>query len=591
MFKIKLHWQLFYSYLLIIGISLLAASWYASNYIRHSLLDFVKKDLEDTAKILAKTIHQENLSLEQADLDALCRDLSAIFGTRLTIILPDGKIIGESKDSSSGTENHANSLEIQEALQGKVGESNRYSNTVKQEMKYVAIPFRQGDEIVGVIRASYPASAINVRLESIYFQIGLGGVVIALLAIIISLYFSHEISYPMKKLHQGAARFAKGELNDMIPEQGSKEFESLAGAMNNMAAQLNDRILKEIENRSQHEAILTSMVEGVVAVNKNKEVISINQAAARWLGLNGTEVEGKNLLQHLDNPAFNEFINEALSSTKPIEQEIELDTFNVRYVQAQSSALRDSEGKLTGSVIVMHDVTRIRRLESVRQEFVGNVSHELKTPITSIKGFVETLLDGAVNDPKDAERFLNIINKQADRLHAIIEDLLSLSRIEQDEQQGSIPLSKADVSKTIKNAMENCMTKLEDKNIRFISNFKDGIMAEINEPLLEQALVNLIDNAVKYSDPDSSIKIVVSENEFETVISVQDNGCGISKEHLPRLFERFYRVDKARSRKMGGTGLGLAIVKHITQAHNGYVDVESELGEGTTFHIHLPKPD
>lgn len=589
MFKIRLLWQLLYTYLLIIVVTLLAASWYASDYIRRTYLEFVKNDLESVAEFLGKQIENEGITLENANLDDLCQELSEIYDRRLTIILPNGIVVGESDRNSDDMENHATRPEILEAFEGNVGESMRYSESVNKTMQYVAIPYIHDGVITGVIRAAYPASSIAVALRSIYFPIGLGGAVIALIAISISLYFSFQISSPLTVMQNGAARFARGDLNQPIDIRGAQDFEVLANAMNHMAVQLSERIHFEVQNRSQLEAILSSMVEGVIAIDRNRNVISINHTAKKWLEVDDQNMEPQDILMQIKHQDFIGFVNAALKSNQPIEQEFELGTYKVRFVQAQSSTLRDSEGEIDGTVIVMHDVTRVRTLENLRQEFVANVSHELKTPITSIKGFVETLLDGAINNPNDSKRFLSIITKQADRLHAIIEDLLSLSRVEQEEKQGSIPLVKSEVATVLHFAMENCSPRLEEKKIRYSKHIDDSIELEINTQLLEQAVSNLIDNAVKYSDSGSKIEVALYKNEFETIISVQDWGCGIPNEHLPRLFERFYRVDKARSRKMGGTGLGLAIVKHITQAHNGYVDVKSTVGEGSTFTIHLPK--
>lgn len=589
MFKIRLLWQLLYTYLLIIVVTLLAASWYASDYIRRTYLEFVKNDLESVAEFLGKQIENEGITLENANLDDLCQELSEIYDRRLKIILPNGIVVGESDRNSDDMENHATRPEILEAFEGNIGESMRYSESVNKTMQYVAIPYIHGGDITGVIRAAYPASSIAVALRSIYFPIGLGGAVIALIAISISLYFSFQISSPLTVMQNGAARFARGDLNQPIDIKGAQDFEVLANAMNHMAVQLSERIHFEVQNRSQLEAILSSMVEGVIAIDRNHNVISINHTAKKWLEVDDQNMEPQDILMQIKHPDFIGFVNAALTSNQPVEQEFELGTYKVRYVQAQSSTLRDSEGDIDGTVIVMHDVTRVRTLENLRQEFVANVSHELKTPITSIKGFVETLLDGAINNPNDSKRFLTIITKQADRLHAIIEDLLSLSRVEQEEKQGSILLVKSEVASVLHFAMENCLPRLEEKNITYTKRVDDLIMEEINPQLLEQAVSNLIDNAVKYSEHGSKIEVTLEKNEFETIISVQDWGCGIPNEHLPRLFERFYRVDKARSRKMGGTGLGLAIVKHITQAHNGYVDVESTVGKGSTFTIHLPK--
>ncbi|MBI3735216.1 ATP-binding protein [Candidatus Sumerlaeota bacterium] len=258
-------------------------------------------------------------------------------------------------------------------------------------------------------------------------------------------------------------------------------------------------------------------------------------------------------------------------------------------MQAHGSVLLDAEGSGIGALVVLNDVTRLIKLENVRREFVANVSHELKTPITSIKGFVETLLEGAIDHPDEARRFLGIVQTHADRLHAIIEDLLSLSRIELEAERNVIILEPGSIREVLQAAIEICQVHARAKGINITLNCPADLRARINAALLEQAVVNLIDNAVKYSGDGKDIQVEAEAATSETVIRVRDHGCGIDAEHLSRLFERFYRVDKARSRKAGGTGLGLAITKHIAQAHGGSVGVESVLGEGSIFSIRLPK--
>ena len=285
---------------------------------------------------------------------------------------------------------------------------------------------------------------------------------------------------------------------------------------------------------------------------------------------------------------LHQIVLDALSSDKPVEGEIILRNHSDRYIQTHGSALRDSEGKNVGVVVVLNDTTHLRRLEKLRSDFVANVSHELKTPITSIKGFVETLQEGAINDPEDAVRFLGIVAKQTDRLNAIIEDLLSLSRIEQDSGNAKIPLNMTAIENVLQLAVEVCGDKAKSKQIRLELNCPKELIAKINAPLLEQAIVNLVDNAIKYSDPGREIHIEAAKNHSEVFIRVRDEGCGIAEDHLDRIFERFYRVDKARSRDMGGTGLGLSIVKHIAKTHQGNVTVESTPQVGSTFTLHLP---
>jgi len=300
-------------------------------------------------------------------------------------------------------------------------------------------------------------------------------------------------------------------------------------------------------------------------------------------------VEGKLIQELIRNPDLHRFIRNTLTAEEPVEGDITLHKPEDRFLQAHGTPLRGAKGERIGSVIVLNDVTRIRRLEDLRREFVANVSHELKTPITSIKGFVETLQEGALSDSEDARRFLGIIAKHTDRLNAIIEDLLSLSRLEQNGDKNRIPLEESSIKNTIQSVLEFCADKAAEKNIRIHSHCDERITAKINPPLLEQALVNLIDNAIKFSEPDTDIHIEVGESEEQIRIDVRDQGCGIEKEHLSRIFERFYRVDKARSRKLGGTGLGLSIVKHIAKVHGGQVTVESTPRQGSTFSLLLPR--
>jgi two-component system phosphate regulon sensor histidine kinase PhoR len=280
----------------------------------------------------------------------------------------------------------------------------------------------------------------------------------------------------------------------------------------------------------------------------------------------------------------------ALVCKRPVEGDVVLRNARERVVQAHGAALRDPTGRGIGAVIVLNDVSRLRQLENMRRDFAANVSHELKTPITSIKGFVETLLDGAVRDPHDAERFLRIIARQADRLNAIIEDLLSLSRIEKEAEAADIALNVVGLREVLNAAIHNCETKAAERGIRIVLGGNPDLEAKINPPLFEQAVTNLLDNAVKYSNQDGQVDLIAAQRDHEILIQVRDQGCGIAEEHLSRLFERFYRVDKARSRKLGGTGLGLAIVKHIVLAHRGQVAVESQEEVGSCFTIHLPAP-
>jgi two-component system phosphate regulon sensor histidine kinase PhoR len=300
-------------------------------------------------------------------------------------------------------------------------------------------------------------------------------------------------------------------------------------------------------------------------------------------------VQGRTIQEVIRLSELKRCVVGALSSEEPVEKDLVLYGEAERIVQARGTPLRDAEGKRIGVLVVLNDVTRLAKLENIRKDFVANVSHEIKTPITAIKGFVETLQEGRTQDQEEIRRFLEIIHRHVDRLEAIVEDLLTLSRMEKEAETEGIPLEDHTVRDILARAVQACEDKAESKKIHLEIDCREDLKARMDPQLLEQAVVNLIDNAINYSEEGKSVTIKALERAQEILIQVQDQGCGIERKHLDRVFERFYRVDKSRSRKLGGTGLGLAIVKHIVQSHGGRVSVESQLGVGSTFTLHLPR--
>jgi len=326
----------------------------------------------------------------------------------------------------------------------------------------------------------------------------------------------------------------------------------------------------------------------VLAVDRAGTVLSMNDPCAGLLGVEPDKLRGRSIYEVLRKPDLLKFIENAQASTRSLDGDLRFFNPEERWLHAHGTSLHDARGQKIGVLVVLHDVTRLRHLENVRRDFVANVSHELRTPITSIKGFVETLLDDGFEDRASAERFLGIVLRQVNRLDAIITDLLLLSRIERGGEDQRIETDAEPLAQIVEVALETCEKKAHDKSIRLEADCPGELVAKINGPLLEQAVINLIDNAVKYSQAGATVRVTVATEDAFAVIRVIDNGCGIAANHLPRLFERFYRVDKARSRELGGTGLGLAIVKHIMAAHQGTIQVESVVGRGSTFTLRLP---
>jgi two-component system phosphate regulon sensor histidine kinase PhoR len=389
-------------------------------------------------------------------------------------------------------------------------------------------------------------------------------------------------------MRRGAERFAAGDFYHRLTIPDTVELASLALTLNRMAAQLAEQIAVITQQRNEQEAILESMREGVLALDTQERVITVNRAAEALLGVMATQAKGHLIQEVVRNVTLQRLAAAAVHSTESTTADIVLRSAEERFLQATATALRDARGQDIGVLVVLNDVTQLRHLENIRRDFVSNVSHELKTPITSIKGFVETLRDGALDHREHAERFLGIIARHAERLHAIIEDLLALSRLEQSDESYDIPRSETTLTDVLQAAILDCAAKAEAQRVTVIPSCTEDLRATVNAPLLEQAIVNLLENAITYSNPDSCIWVSARQDEDLLVIEVRDQGVGIPYDHLDRIFERFYRVDKARSRERGGTGLGLAIVKHIAQVHGGQVSVTSTVGQGSTFTLHIP---
>jgi len=585
----KFIWQIFPSFLLITLLALLAVSWYASSSMRHFFQDQTAVDLNVRALLLENQVSAHLLPLDPPAVDAVCKAIGRLSATRYTVIMPSGEVVGDSRETPRLMDNHASRPEIVRALAGETGRSMRYSKTLLQSMMYVARPIKKNGNILAVIRAAIPTTFIERELKLIRLKMALGGLLIALLAAGISLLISRRITRPIVAMKKSAGHFAGGDFSHRLAAPDSEEMAGLAEALNQMASQLDNRIKTIINQRNELETVLSSMREGVVAVDNQERVMSMNQAAAVLFECDRVQCQEKSIQEVVRNLPLQQFIRKGVSGREPEEDDIVLYQNGEKILNLKSSPLMDAGKKQIGTLVVINDVTQLRRLENMRKDFVANVSHEIKTPLTAIKGFVETLYQGNVDKPEETERFLGIIQKHVDRLSSIIDDLLSLSRIEQENEGQVIQFEKKTIVDVFRSAVQICRPKAEEKNIDINITCDEHLESCFDPTLFEQAVVNLLDNAIKYSEPNSAIHLSANLDDSELTIIVADQGIGIAKKHLPRLFERFYRVDKARSRKLGGTGLGLAIVKHIAQAHGGQVTVKSTPGKGSTFTIHLPK--
>ncbi|MBN1837925.1 MAG: PAS domain-containing protein [Spirochaetales bacterium] len=581
------------SFFAVFAVTLAAALLYALLSFRPYLYRLRTEDLEQRARLIEPQVApllQLSPAVQMRQADAVCVELGRRGGFRVTLILPDGTVIGDSERDPSGMEDHGTRAEILEALRGEVGVQVRHSATLGREMLYVALPVRQGGAIAGVLRVSLPRLSVEDALRdwrAASLWVGLAALLAS--AALVAL-LSRRIARPVGELQEGTERILARSLEERLRLPRFAETNAIAEALNHLDDLLDEQAHTVTRQQSQEQAILRSMSEGVLAIDPDKRVIDLNEAAARMLKVRLEDARGSRVEEVVRVPALLSFIERTMAGepSLPADESIVLYLDEPRSIQAQGAVLRGPDEEILGYLVVLNDVTHLRRLERIRSDFVANVSHELRTPITTIKGFAETLLDEGLEDREEGLRFLGMISRESRRLESLVEDLLSLARIEHEGERREILFARGALRPILRQAAEACAEAAEKAGVAVDVQCAEDLEAELNPLLLKQALVNLIDNAVKFSRRGGKVEVACGLTDGEIMLQVRDRGPGIAPEHLPRLFERFYRVDKARSRSLGGTGLGLAIVKHIAAAHRGRVAVESTPGTGSTFSIILP---
>ncbi|MDP8207916.1 MAG: ATP-binding protein [Candidatus Electryonea clarkiae] len=573
-------------YLVLIMLSLVITSVIASYAFRTFYINQLVDDLEAQANLILLLL-PDTLSENSASFFQLDGNPQSV---RVSVVLPGGKVIFDSEENPVKMDNHADRPEIIEALLGKRGHSTRYSHTLRHSMLYVAIPAVKNNKMAGVVRVSMTITAIDNNLKKLNIRVAFIGAIVLILAFLTSLVIAQKISSPLKLMQKGAEKFAEGKLGARVPESDTKELTALARALNKMAAELDDRMKTIERHRVENETILAAMVEGIIAIDPGEHIIMLNRSAGKLLNIDEKAAIGKTMQEALRNAQLLQFARQVLDSKETsIEDEITIYQEEEIILLANGAHLDWETETKPGAVIVLNDVTRVRQLEQTRRDFVINASHELKTPITAIKGFVETLLDGTAHKPEDIERILGIVARQADYLSAIASDLLSLARLESDDKTAWLAFEDKNVCDILEEVVGIYHPVAEKAGQKISLDCSGDIHATLNSILMEQAIMNLVENVIKHCPEGTQISIKGRIDSETVYISVQDNGQGISSENIPRIFERFYRIDKSRSRSLGGTGLGLAIVKHIALVHNGQINVESSRAKGSTFTISFPR--
>jgi two-component system phosphate regulon sensor histidine kinase PhoR len=522
-----------------------------------------------------------------AGLQVRAQRYARILGARVTVISADGTVLAESdRESVREMENHAGRPEVRQALAGTVGSDVRRSATLGRDLLYVAVPLEREGKRRGVLRLALPTHDVD-EARALVRRTVVGGAILAVaVAVVVGLFVSRRVTRPLRGMEAAARRMAEGDLRQAVPVAGSDEIAALGVALNRTAVALREKIERLGDEQAKVRTILDGMTEEVMALDDRGRLLLLNPAARMMFGVENGAAEGRSFLEVIRQKGLLDLVDEVRSSGAPVRHELELGLPVNRVVSARGAPL-GLGGEAAGVLLVLHDVTELRRLERVRSEFVANVSHELRTPLTCIKGYLETLLDGALDDPAHARRFLEVAGTHAERLDRLIDDLLELSNIE----SGRVTLApmRLDLGDVVTGVAAMFERRTAQNHQTLERAVPPDLAVRADRDRLVQILVNLVDNAVKFTPEGGQVRIEAGPGpEGRVEVRVRDTGIGIPSTDLPRITERFYRADKTRSREVGGTGLGLAIVKHLVQAHGGELRIESALGHGTTVSFTLP---
>ena len=588
--------RLYFGYVALILFTMAVTAGLVGPRIERSSLEEMQRSLKTAAIVLREwstpaLLHDLQGEHEEiATLERRIRGLSGESGTRLTVMNAEGWVIADSHENPSVMENHADRPEVVAALREGQGLSTRESPTLGEDMMYVAVAVRSDDgRLLGFCRTALPLDTVDQRLTSLRDSLLLSALAGALVALVLGFFLARRFTRPLRQIISSLRAVSRGELDRSIDVHSRDEFGTLSRAFNAMRTRIREHNDTITADRNKILAILSAMTEGVIAVDRDEEIVHLNAAAGRMFHIDPPEAIGRRLTEVFQLPELQHAVATTFEGVDGKHGEVVLHNgMNPMILKLRSSSLRDREGHVTGAVIVLHEVTEIRRLEEMRSDFVSNVSHELKTPLAAIKGLVESILEDEEMPETIRRRFLGRVQRQADRLNSLVVDLLSLSRLEREEflvgEESTVDLHRA-----ILECVETQRPNAEHKGLHLhVELVSEPVRIVADQESIRQIIDNLLSNAIRYTPSDGHVSIRLSRDDEEARIEVQDTGVGIDPAHHERIFERFYRVDKARSRELGGTGLGLAIVKHVVRRLGGSIGLDSEVGQGSTFTIQVP---
>lgn len=574
----------------LLGAAFFLFSHLALRALQKNLIEDLQTHLALTARSLAEALGTDAFKSHDPEFFNRVRAIGEKTGMRLTLIGPDGKVQADSSVAPaelSALEGHASRPEVMEAKRSGLGFNIRQSHTTGVELLYAALPFPSRENSAGIVRLAMPLTRLHERVRDARDALFVSGGVAMAMSLLIIWLVSLKMSRPLEVMARTAREISEGKTGLRVKVESSDEAGRLADDFNFMVQRLDSALTQLRSEKSEIGAILSSMVEQVMAVDDAGRILFVNPAAEKLFGIHGSSATGKPFVEAVRQPSLDQILRTVLEKKSERSGELRLFLDEEKFFEVRALPLQSEKGN-RGALLVLHDVTRIQKLELVRKDFIANVSHELRTPLTSIQGFSETLLDGGLDDKKNSREFVETIYRESQRLSLLVSGLLDLSSIESGRAKPKYQ------TVSLQDLMEEVLLPLtplaKKKAVRleldFPSDFPD-VPCDPNQ--IKQVFTNLIDNAIKFNKEKGSVKVAASANGNSVQISVSDTGSGIPQKDLPRIFERFYRVDKARSRDLGGTGLGLAIVRHIVESHGGQIQAESVEGEGSRFTVTMPQ--
>jgi len=606
MFRSQLFWRLYAGYVVIILMSTLIVGMLMSRQVEESSLKEIQHTLAMSTELLAEvakpTLQHVSQTLSESSYQASLQERIIYLGkntdSRLTAIDRHGKVVADSQEHPHKMDNHNARPELIEARKQGFSTVSRFSQTLQQKMIYRALNVMDDERLIGFVRVSLPLNHIDKKLVQLKLNVLFGTGIAAMAALILGFFFANRFLSPLVKMTEVADSISKGDYDRRVNVRQNDEMGLLAKAVNRMALSSSQRMEEITRDRNRLAEIFTGMVEGVIYVDEGQHIQHINQAGAEMLSLAMPDCLNKRIWECVHIQEVISSVEQALSSAKVVKtqfnkvHESTASNKSGTVMNIYSAPLLNESGQSIGAVIVLNDISELAHLELIRRDFVANASHELKTPITAIRGLTETILDDEQMLPEMRQRFTEKINAQSKRLSSLVTDLMTISRLESDEREQVF--QTIDFKRLVKRSINTTKNACQEKHLRLSTTLCDEeIHVEADEQALSQLVDNLLDNAVKYTPENGAVTLDMKlsqahDGQTSVLLSVKDTGIGISLQYQKRIFERFYRVDKARSRDLGGTGLGLSIVKNIAEQHGGSIQVQSYLGKGSAFTVSLP---